>query len=84
MEEQRVKKDEVIRYILAERSISDPENAVMIGDRGVDMIGAKKCGLAAVGALYGYGSREELAAAGADYFARTPAEIGKIILPDQE
>jgi len=80
MEEQRVKKDEVIRYILEQRSIPDGENAVMIGDRGADMIGAKKCGLSAIGALYGYGSREELADAGADFFAEAPERIGKIIL----
>ena len=35
----------------------------MIGDREFDMIGAKAVGVAAIGALWGYGSREELIAA---------------------
>ncbi len=33
----------------------------MVGDRNDDMRGAADCGLDAAGALYGYGSREELA-----------------------
>ena len=32
----------------------------MVGDRNDDMRGAADCGLDAAGALYGYGSREEL------------------------
>ena len=39
----------------------------MIGDREHDIIGAKKNGIKSCGVLYGYGSRKELEAAGADY-----------------
>ena len=38
----------------------------MIGDREHDIIGAKKNGLKSCGVLYGYGTRKELEAAGAD------------------
>ena len=37
-----------------------PEDAVMIGDREFDMIGAKALGVTAIGALWGSGTREEL------------------------
>ena len=51
------------------------ENTVMVGDRSHDIIGAKKHGLASVGVLYGYGSREELTAAGADRIAESVSEL---------
>lgn len=35
---------------------------VMVGDRDNDMVGARACGIPAVGVLYGYGPRAELAA----------------------
>ena len=44
----------------------DPAEACMVGDRLFDMQGAKAVGVTAVGAEYGYGSREELMQAGAD------------------
>ncbi|MFM1896110.1 MAG: hypothetical protein RLZZ385_1184 [Pseudomonadota bacterium] len=41
-------------------------DATMIGDRAVDILAARANGLAAVGVLWGHGSREELTEAGAD------------------
>ena len=32
-----------------------------------------------IGALYGYGSREELMEAGADYLAESPEDMGKLL-----
>ncbi len=64
-----------------------PENrncrAAMVGDRLFDMEAAKKCGLDAIGALYGYGSREELQQAGADQIAASVEELRRILLPGQ-
>ena len=56
------------------------EHAVMVGDRDMDMLGAHENGITAVGAVYGYGGREELASSGADYIINTPAELLKIVL----
>jgi phosphoglycolate phosphatase len=57
----------------------DPARAVMIGDRGVDMAAARHHGARALGALWGYGSRQELLEAGAQALlagpGRIPAEI---------
>jgi phosphoglycolate phosphatase len=44
------------------------------------MIGAREVGVSAVGALWGYGSRDELAEAGAQEFAETPGEAAEIAL----
>lgn len=62
----RVEKDEIIACVLKKHGIKD---AVMVGDRRFDMEGAKKNALTAVGVLYGYGTKEELEQAGADFIA---------------
>ncbi|HET6263693.1 MAG TPA: HAD hydrolase-like protein [Usitatibacter sp.] len=49
--------------------------ATMIGDRGADMLAARHHGVRAVGALWGYGTREELEAAGAQAFCAAPREL---------
>ena len=51
------------------------ENAIMVGDRFHDIHGAKKNGIVSVGVLYGYGDREELEQAGADYIAKKPEDV---------
>ena len=73
-------KDEVIRCVFERAGITDLSKAVMVGDRRFDMIGAKKCGIDCIGAVYGYGTEQELSDAGATYLAATPADVVKIIL----
>ena len=63
----RTRKTEVMQYLLAQTGIPEKENAVMIGDRKFDVAGAHEVGMECIGVLYGYGSREELISAGADY-----------------
>ncbi len=79
MEGRLATKADVIEYALKGANISDRENALMIGDRDYDIIGAKKTGLASLGVLYGYGTKEELLNSGADYIASSPKEILKYI-----
>lgn len=75
MDDSRVKKGDVIRYVLETCKIRDLEQALMVGDRKHDILGAKENGLESVGVLYGYGSREELVKAGADVLAVHPEDI---------
>ena len=56
-------KSELLKYALAETSIS-PQQALMIGDRSHDAVGAKNNGMDFIGALYGYGSVAEFKASG--------------------
>ena len=79
MDETRVKKADVISYALNSCKISDLSSAIMIGDREHDILGAKQIGLDSIGVLFGYGSREELEAAGATYIASNVADILKYI-----
>lgn len=72
----RNKKADVIRYALDTLGITQ-EEAVMIGDREHDVIGAKKNGMECIGVLFGYGDREELETAGADVIVETVEELEK-------
>lgn len=79
MDGTRSKKEEVIVYALKAGKIQDLSSAVMIGDREYDVTGAKKAGIDSIGVLFGYGSRKELEAAGADALAESPKDIYPIV-----
>ena len=55
---------------------------VMIGDRCYDVDGGKENGIDTIGVCYGYGTREELEAAGATHIAETVEELSDILLAD--
>ena len=56
------------------------ERPVMVGHRRHDVDGAKKNGLPCAGVLFGYGGREELTLAGADFLAADVAELTEWLL----
>jgi phosphoglycolate phosphatase len=70
----RSDKTELLKFALKAAHL-DPAGTIMIGDRSHDMIGARNNGMTAVGVLYGYGSREELLAAGAHRLSATPQQL---------
>lgn len=80
VDESRCDKASVLRYAMETAGVLDsPDNAVMIGDRKHDIIGAKANGIDSIGVLYGYGNRPELEAAGADYIVGTVAELEELL-----
>jgi phosphoglycolate phosphatase len=70
----RVDKSDLLAYALRTASV-DPSKTLMIGDRSHDMIGARNNGIRGIGVLYGYGSKDELIAAGALHVCATPQAI---------
>ena len=56
-----------------------PEETAYCGDSDVDMLFAKAAGAKAIGCLWGFRSREELGAAGADAVAKVPTEILELL-----
>ncbi|MBO5789126.1 MAG: HAD hydrolase-like protein [Clostridia bacterium] len=70
-------KANVIFEVLEKEHIAK-ENALMIGDRFYDMEGAEACGIAAMGALYGYGEKEEFSYA--TFVASSPSDIPLLLL----
>ncbi len=73
----RTDKAEVIDWALSLIG-GGADGVLMVGDRDFDVIGGHAVGLPVVGALWGYGDREELA--DADYLAESPADLQKMLL----
>ena len=74
----RADKAELIQYLLCRDRIAC-SNAVMIGDREHDMVGARKNGVVGIGALWGYGSKTELENAGACVCVETPQHLASAV-----
>ena len=70
----RADKTELLAYALETTRVVRSQ-ATMIGDRGHDMIGARRNAMTAIGVLYGYGSEEELVGAGAQRICATPQNL---------
>lgn len=69
-----IRKGDVIRRLLVDESL-DGADAMMVGDREHDVLGAREHGIPCIGVLYGYGSRQELLSAGAVAICESPAEV---------
>lgn len=71
------------KVALVEKAIAhfgvDKSRALMVGDRFFDVDGAKGAGIECVGVTFGYGSKDELKKAGADYLADSAEDIRRII-----
>ncbi len=80
LREERPRKSDVIRYIMDNYPDMSGENAVMVGDRKYDVQGAHEFGIPTIGVLFGYGSREELTLAGADFVVESVGKLKKCLL----
>jgi phosphoglycolate phosphatase len=67
-------KRDLLRHLVTTEDL-DPATAVMIGDREHDAIGARTVGMPAIGVTWGYGSRQELLAAGVVRLVERPDEL---------
>ena len=72
------RKADVISHLIDKLRENEKSSILMIGDRDQDIDGAKANGLQSAGVLWGYGSREELMDAGADYIVSAPSDIVNI------
>ncbi len=77
----RDEKQEVILETLKRLGLEKgSKEAVMIGDRRHDILGAKKCGLDGIGVRFGYAEEGELEKAGAVMIADTVEELQRMLL----
>lgn len=79
MDGTRSKKAEVIAFALNSCDVTDMANAVMVGDRKHDIIGAKAVGIDSIGVEYGYGDYDELSSAGATYIVKTIEKLEELL-----
>ena len=70
----RSNKAQLISHLLQRQSLA-AASTVMIGDRAQDVAGALANGVRPIGALWGYGSREELSNAGATLLCEHPSQL---------
>jgi len=80
LEMRAIDKAPIIRAALP----ADAGRAVMIGDRQYDIEAGRANGIDTVGVCYGYGSRAELAEAGATHIVDTVAELSELLAGDVE
>lgn len=73
-------KTAVMEYALNNLDPKRKKSVVMVGDMKYDIIGAKNLGTNSIGVTYGYGTKEELVAAGADNIAKTVKELQSLLL----
>lgn len=78
----REKKAEVIQYVLESNQI-DVKDAIMVGDRQHDVIGAHQNQLPCIGVLYGYGSLNEMQECHADFIVNSIEELEKLLLEEK-
>ncbi len=74
----RSHKPELIAEALDRLSVT-PEHCWMIGDRRMDIEGARHHGMRNVGVLWGFGDEAELRAAGAGNLARVPDDLPTLL-----
>ncbi len=78
----RCVKSQVIEEVINRLSLKEEDRprCLMIGDRKHDIAGAKECGIASAGVLFGYSQDNELALAGADYLIPTVRRLEQFLL----
>ena len=69
----RVDKTELLAWALARNA--EHKSCIMVGDRSHDIVGGLNNEMDVLGVAYGYGSKEELSAAGAAQIAGAPHEL---------
>jgi phosphoglycolate phosphatase len=72
-------KADVIASVLDRLGLVGGDEIVMVGDRRFDVEGAAAHGIDTIGALWGYGSLDELRAAGAWAVADHPADVAGLV-----
>jgi phosphoglycolate phosphatase len=72
-------KKAVVADALATLRVAPTAEVLLVGDRSHDVHGAHDNGIACIGVLWGYGSRDELTAAGADAIAADAGELAALL-----
>ena len=71
-------KGELLAHILDAENLK-PKATLIVGDRSHDIIGGKKNGIVTAAVIYGYGSREEIAASKPDYIFESPSDLAAFL-----
>ena len=76
---EKIKKVDIIRDAICKLGITNKSKVVMVGDRKLDVLGAKENGIDSIGVLWGYGDLLELEKVGPTYIAEKVLDLLEII-----
>ncbi|MEG1568201.1 MAG: HAD hydrolase-like protein [Oscillospiraceae bacterium] len=76
-------KTDVLNDVLSQPNLKGC-TPVMIGDRYHDLVGAQNCNIKAIGVLYGYGPKKELAAYNPVYLSETTQDLGDYLIANKK
>lgn len=80
LDNEHMTKAQVIARAINELGAANKQAALMVGDRNYDVAGAHQNGIECMGVTYGYGSRDELEKAGAEYIAVSAENTAELII----
>jgi phosphoglycolate phosphatase len=72
-------KEDIIKHIIEKYKL-EKKKTIMVGDRKYDIDGANKNGIASIGVLYGYGTKEEIERAKPTYICNGIDDMMEIII----
>lgn len=77
MDGQRNRKADIIMEVFKRMQIKEESKpqVIMVGDRKYDILGAKECGIASLGAAWGFAPEHELEEYQADYIVQKVADL---------
>jgi len=78
LDRSRISKEDVIAYLLDNYKTNG--DLIMVGDTAFDVTGAAAHEIPTIGVSWGYGSVEEMKAAGAVAIAHTPEELLQLLI----
>lgn len=79
MDEKGTEKKDIILKACENLGVCDKSEAIMVGDRKFDILGAHAAGIKCIAVTYGFGDVREFENAGADHIVDSPMEIYDLI-----
>lgn len=80
LDELHISKSVIVERAVNRYGMENRSRMVMVGDREMDIKGAKDNGIASVGVRFGFAAENELESAGADYFADDVSALTEILM----
>lgn len=69
----------LIRRVMSDLGVTDPETVISVGDTSADVESARRAGVTSVGVLTGHVTRERFSELGADHVLESAADLPELI-----
>ncbi len=69
----------LIRRVMSDLGVTDPETVISVGDTSADVESARRAGVTSVGVLTGHVTREQFSELGADHVLESAADLPELI-----